>query len=384
MKFIHTSDWHLGRMLYGRSLLPDQEHFIRDFFLPLVKREHPAAVLLAGDVYDRSVAPAAAIKLFDETVSQLAEWEIPLIVISGNHDGADRMAIGASVLRKHGILIAARPQDCFTPWVLEQGGETAQIFTMPWLDVPTARQLLGEEGEGLRTTQECTQAIVRRMEEQFLPGAAHVLVSHYFVAGSALSDSESPIFVGGSDQVFVETFQPFDYVALGHLHGPQRVGETGRYSGSPLWYSVDEEHQKKSVSIVNVHPGNFTVQEERVVPLRWVRRIKGPFDEILQAGKTSPSEDLLDITLTDDHPVYLPAKQLQPYYPNLLSIHSQWLLRQQEDAGIQAIDARSASRQEVFSRFMKDVCGEEAAPEDLAVLEEVLRDLHLIEGGEEG
>ena len=384
MKFIHTSDWHLGRMLYGRSLLPDQEQFVRTFFLPLVERERPAAVLLAGDVYDRSVAPAAAIKLFDEVVSQLAEWEIPLIVISGNHDGADRMAIGASVLRRQGVIIAAQPQDCFSPWVLEQDGETVQIFTMPWLDVPTARQLLGERGQGLRTTQECTEAIVRRMEEQFLPQAAHVLVSHCFVAGSALSDSESPIFVGGSDQVYVETFQLFDYVALGHLHGPQRAGETGRYSGSPLWYSVDEEYQKKSVSIVEIHPGSFTVQEERVVPLRWVRRIKGSFDEILQAGKSSPSEDLLDITLTDEHPVYLPAKQLQPYYPNLLSIHSQWLLRQQEDAGVQAIDARSASRQEVFSRFMKDVCGEETGAEDLALLEEVLRELHLTEGGAEG
>ena len=135
---------------------------------------------------------------------------------------------------------------------------------------------------------------------------------------------------------------------------------------------------------MEVHPGGFTVQEERVVPLRWVRRIKGTFDEILQAGKNNPSEDLLDITLTDDHPVYLPAKQLQPYYPNLLSIHSQWLLRQQEDAGVQAIDARSASRQEVFSRFMKDVCGEETVAEDLALLEEVLRELHLTEGGTEG
>ena len=169
MKFLHTSDWHLGRMLYGRSLLPDQQHFIREQFLPLAEREKPDAVLLAGDVYDRSVAPAAAIALFDEVLTRLAELNIPLLVISGNHDGAARMAVGASLLRKNGVVIAARPKDTFFPCVLEKDGEMAQIFTLPWMDVHTAREFLGEEGAGLRTAQQCMEAIVRKMEGMFLP-----------------------------------------------------------------------------------------------------------------------------------------------------------------------------------------------------------------------
>ena len=155
MKFVHTSDWHLGRMLYGRSLLPDQEHFLQQTFLPLIERERPDAVLLAGDVYDRSVAPAAAIRLFDETLTRLAELEVPFFVISGNHDGAARMAVGAPLLRKNNVVIAARPEDCFSPFQLERNGEKAQIFTLPWMDIPTARALLGEEGNDLRSTQQC-------------------------------------------------------------------------------------------------------------------------------------------------------------------------------------------------------------------------------------
>lgn len=381
MKFLHTSDWHLGRMLYGRSLLPDQQHFIREQFLPLAEREKPDAVLLAGDVYDRSVAPAAAIALFDEVLTRLAELNIPLLVISGNHDGAARMAVGASLLRKNGVVIAARPQDTFFPCVLEKNGEMAQIFTLPWMDVPTAREFLGEEGAGLRTAQQCMEAIVRKMEGMFLPSAVHVLVSHCFVAGSALSDSENPIFVGGTDQVASDTFRAFDYVALGHLHGPQKAGENGRYSGSPLWYSVDEEHHRKSVTIVEVTKDALTLREEPVQPLRRVYRLEGTFDQILKAGKESPTEDLVDITLTDDGPVYLPAKQLRPYYPNLLSIHSQWMMRQQEETSVQATDARQSSRQEVLICFLRDVCDTEITEEDLTLFYEVLRELHLKEGG---
>lgn len=134
MKFLHTSDWHLGRMLYGRSLLPDQQHFIREQFLPLAEREKPDAVLLAGDVYDRSVAPAAAIALFDEVLTRLAELNIPLLVISGNHDGAARMAVGASLLRKNGVVIAARPQDTFFPCVLEKTGKWRRFSPCPgWM-----------------------------------------------------------------------------------------------------------------------------------------------------------------------------------------------------------------------------------------------------------
>lgn len=381
MKFIHTSDWHLGRMLYGRSLLPDQQHFIRSSFLPLVEREQPDAVLLAGDVYDRSVAPAAAIALFDEILTRLSEMNIPLVVISGNHDGAARMAVGASLLRKNGVVIAARPQDCFSPWMLEKNGEKVQIFTMPWMDVLTARGLLGESGEGLHTSQQCTEEIVGKMEELFHPEAYHVLVGHCFVAGSSLSDSENPVFVGESDQISSETFENFDYVALGHLHRSQRAGKNGRYAGSPLWYSVDEEHHQKSISIVEVTKEGISLREEKVCPLRRVRRVEGQFEELLAQGKENPSEDLIDITLTDNGPVYLPAKQLRPYYPNLLSIHSQWMMHRQEDVSIQAADARKNSHQEVFTRFLEDVCDTEVTQEDIALLEEVLRELNLQERG---
>lgn len=383
MKFIHTSDWHLGRMLYGHPLLPDQEHFLSQNFFPLIEREQPDAVLLSGDIYDRSVAPAAAIRLFDYTVNRLAEMGVPLLSISGNHDGADRLAVGAPLLRKSGVVIAATPQSCLEPYVLEKDGETVQVFTMPWMDVHIARAFLGEspDGDRLRTSHQCAEQLIARMQQQFLPGACHLLLAHCFVAGSALSDSENPIFVGGSDEVHSEAFAPFDYVALGHLHAPQRAGKNARYSGSPLWYSVDEEHHRKSITIVETGANGISIREEAVVPQRRVRRLSGKFRELLQQGKESPSLDLVDITLTDDGPVFLPAKQLRPYYPNLLSIHSQWMMRRQEETPFEAADARNTSRTQVLTRFLEDVCDTQLTEEDQSLFEETLRELHLREGG---
>lgn len=373
MKFIHTSDWHLGRMLYGRSLLPDQEHFIENTLLPLVDREQPDGVILAGDIYDRSVAPAAAIRLFDRTVEALAQRGVPLIAIAGNHDGADRLAVGAQLLRKNGVVIAARPQDAFSPYVLEKAGETVQLFTLPWLDAPSARQLLGEKGKDLRTWGQCAQAIVDKMAGMFLPGAAHVLVSHCFVAGSILSDSESTVFVGGSDQTPADIFAPFDYVALGHLHGPQKAGERGQYSGSPLKYSVDEEHQKKGYFQLEWDGREMARQFVPCAPLRDVRRVKGTFAHLLEAGEQSPVEDYVEIELTDSAPVLLAAERLRPFYPNLLSVLNPWM--GESLTGERAARLKGQDEATVFAAFLREVCGTEPDPQDQSLFQEVLESL---------
>jgi exonuclease SbcD len=379
MKFLHTSDWHLGRMLYGRSLLPDQEHFIRNTFLPLVREEKPDCVLLAGDLYDRAVAPAPAIRLFDETVSALAEMGVPLVAVAGNHDGADRLAIGGGLLRRCGITIASRLSDCFDPVFLEKDGEAAQIFTLPWFDPPSVRQLLGDDS--LRGYHDCCAALVDKMKEQFAPGASHILTAHCFVAGSILSDSENPLFVGGSGEVHSELFEDFDYVALGHLHAPQKAGKNGRYSGSPLKYSVDEERHRKSVTLAQITPGFCDLRQVPVPPLHDVRRLSGAFASLLEAGKSAVETDYVDITLTDDAPVYLPAEQLRPYYPHLLAIHSEWFLRQNREEQAHRVDARRADRQEVLRQFLSSICGAEATEEDLAVFAEVSTEISLQEGG---
>ena len=225
MKLLHTADWHLGRMLYGKSLLEDQEYFIRESFLPAVREHRPDLVILAGDIYDRPIAPAAAIRLFDEVIGELSALGIPLAAISGNHDGADRLAIGASLLRKSGIFIASRPADVFRPAEFRFGGEKVCVYLLPYCEPAQIRQVLGDDS--LQGFKSCYAALLGRVAEGLDPDAVNILAAHCFAAGGAVSDSESVLYVGGSGEVDPSCFDPFQYAALGHLHAPQRAGTKG-------------------------------------------------------------------------------------------------------------------------------------------------------------
>ncbi len=371
MKLFHTSDWHLGRMLYGRSLLEDQRWFLQEVFLPAVERERPACVILAGDVYDRQIAPPEAIRLFDATLARLVELRVKVCIISGNHDGADRMALLKGALRQSGVYFATALEDAFSPVVLEEQGEILQLFLLPYFDTSQAREYLGDDS--LRGEGACFRALVEKLRPLFLPGAGHLLVSHCFVAGSQTSDSESTLFVGGSGQVPPSLFDPFDYVALGHLHGPQKAGDRGRYSGSPLKYSVDEARQKKGFISLE-WTGHEMLQEfVPVTPLRQVRRVTGLFQTLLEAGKQSPCEDYLELVLEDTSPVMLAAERLRPYYPNLLAVSNPWMAS--GVTGERASRLKGQDEATVFSSFLREVCQLEPSPQDEALFQEILTGL---------
>lgn len=371
MKLFHTSDWHLGRMLYGRSLLEDQRWFLQEVFLPAVERERPACVILAGDVYDRQIAPPEAIRLFDATLARLVELRVKVCIISGNHDGADRMALLKGALRQSGVYFATALEDAFSPVVLEEQGEILQLFLLPYFDTSQAREYLGDDS--LRGEGTCFRALVEKLRPLFLPGAGHLLVSHCFAAGSQTSDSESTLFVGGSGQVPPSLFDPFDYVALGHLHGPQKAGDRGRYSGSPLKYSVDEARQKKGFVSLE-WTGHEMLQEfVPVTPLRQVRRVTGLFQTLLEAGKQSPCEDYLELVLEDTSPVMLAAERLRPYYPNLLAVSNPWMAS--GVTGERASRLKGQDEATVFSSFLREVCQLEPSPQDEALFQEILTGL---------
>lgn len=371
MKLFHTSDWHLGRMLYGRSLLEDQRWFLQEVFLPAVERERPACVILAGDVYDRQIAPPEAIRLFDATLARLVELGVKVCIISGNHDSADRMALLKGALRQSGVYFATALEDTFSPVVLEEQGEILQLFLLPYFDTSQAREYLGDDS--LRGEGACFRALVEKLRPLFLPGAGHLLVSHCFAAGSQTSDSESTLFVGGSGQVPPSLFDPFDYVALGHLHGPQKAGDRGRYSGSPLQYSVDEANQKKGFVSLE-WTGHEMLQEfVPVTPLRQVRRVTGLFQTLLEAGKQSPCEDYLELVLEDTSPVMLAAERLRPYYPNLLAVSNPWMAS--GVTGERASRLKGQDEATVFSSFLREVCQLEPSPQDEALFQEILTGL---------
>lgn len=371
MKLFHTSDWHLGRMLYGRSLLEDQRWFLEQVFLPQVERERPACVILAGDVYDRQIASTEAIRLFDQVLSSLVNLGVKVCVIAGNHDGADRMALLKTALRRSGVYFATELSDALEPVELEENGQTLQLFLLPYFDTSQAREFLGDDS--LRGEGACAQAIVEKLVPLFRPKAGHVLVAHCFAAGSQTSDSESTLFVGGSGQVPPSLFDPFHYAALGHLHGPQRAGEKGRYSGSPLKYSVDEERQKKGYLQLEWTGKEMRWEFVPCAPLRDVRRVEGLFQDLLQKGQESPCQDYVELVLTDDAPVMLAAERLRPFYPNLLSVSNPWMA--QGVTGERAARLKGQDETTVFSSFLKEVCQTEASPQDLELFREVLESL---------
>ena len=323
MKLFHTSDWHLGRMLYGRSLLEDQRWFLRQVFLPAVERERPCCVLIAGDVYDRQIAPVEAIALFDETLSQLLKLGTKVCVIAGNHDGPGRMALLKNALRHSGVYFATQLSDAFSPVLLEEKGQALQIFPLPYFDAAQGREFLGDES--LRGEGACMELLLERLVPLFQPGAGHLLVSHCFAAGAQTSDSESATFVGGSGQVPPALFAPFDYVALGHIHGPQQVGKaTIRYCGTPLKYSFSEANHEKSVTVVEMEEkGNVSIRTIPLMPLRDLREIRGSYEEVtlrdFYEGKDF-REDYLHIILTDEEDVPDGAAKLRLIYPNLMKL----------------------------------------------------------------
>ena len=367
MRIFHTSDWHLGRMLYGRSLLRDQRWFLENALLPAVKREKPAALLLCGDVYDRPVAPPEAIALLDETLSQLMELGVKVLVISGNHDGAGRMALLKGALRKSGVYFCTALEDFLRPVLIEEEGLKVQVFPLPFFDPPAAQAFLGDET--LRGEAVCMEKLIERALPLFAPGAAHVLMAHCFCAGASVSDSESGSYVGGSGQVPPALFDAFDYAALGHLHGPQRAGEKARYSGTPLKYSLDEAGQKKGFLSLNWDGESFSIEHRETAPPRDVRKLSGLFHELLRAGEESPCEDYVELELTDKAPVLLASERLRPFYPNLLAVRSQWLTA---TAGERARKLQGAGEDAVFEAFFREVSGEAPEEEDLRLFREVL------------
>ena len=366
MKLLHIADLHLGRLLYGRSLIEDQCHFVREALLPAIDTYEPDGLLIAGDLYDRPVASTEAIALFDELLEALSARQVPTVIISGNHDGPERIAVGAKMLAQFGIHIVTSLSGAFQPVSIGD----AQVFALPYFDNAQMRAFLGDDT--LRGAGACMKAAVERMEAQFDPEKKHILVAHCFAAGASTSDSESRLFVGGAGDVPTDCFAPFDYVALGHLHAAQRAGSTARYAGSPLKYSVDESHQKKSMTLVTLGEA-VGIELLPITPLHDVKRLCRPFNALLQAGAEQPDTDYVEIVLEDDAPVFCPADRLRPYYPNLLSVRSEWFLKTGGASPAESLRGRDQTA--IFAGFLRDICGEEAQEGDTALFEEIMREL---------
>ncbi len=382
MRIIHTSDWHLGRILYKKSLLEDQRFFIYDFFLPAMDELLPDAVMISGDIFDRQIAPAEAISLFDGFISELCiKRGIKLLVSTGNHDGADRFALASELLSRSGLYIASHLDVTSPPVRLESGGEKADIYMLPFFDPARARASLESAGygaENITTFSDAYAAVLDIKCRDMDSGAVNILMAHCFAAGAAKSDSESVMYLGTAGEVPPSLFDRFDYAALGHLHGPQKSGEKGRYSGSPLKYSFDEEKQRKAIFVLDINGGEINVSEYPVKPLHDMRTVSGSIEEIESAAKLDTAADDYIYAKIEGAPVYEPMLRLKKVYPNILDLKNGSLASldgnsERDELREQLMHSRGGEMS-VMTEFFRQMCGYEPEEQDIALFKELLSD----------
>jgi len=382
MKFIHTADLHIGKIVCEHSMLDEQRHILAHI-LEAVDSEKPDAVLIAGDVYDKPVPSAEAVAVLDDFLVELAARKVRTFVLSGNHDSAERIAFGGRLMEKSGVHVSQVYDGKFVPVTLSDSEGEVDVWMLPFVRPVTVRANLvtDEERDAVKDYTSAVKAALAQMH--FTPGRRNVLLAHQFVTGAERSESEEN--VGGLDNVDATVFAAFDYVALGHIHKPQNVlkGDDGtvraRYSGTPLKYSLSEAVHKKSLTVVELNAGKNVLREIPLVPLHDVREIRGTFAEIIspefrnaQVAAGNKLDDFVYIKLTDENDVPDAAQKLRGIYPNLMMLaYDNERTRNQADVGIaEAVDEKKPM--ELFGEFFEGRNGRPMKPEESEFVQDLI------------
>ena len=318
MKFIHLSDLHLGKRVNEISMTDDQAYILTQI-IDIIDAEQPDAVVIAGDVYDKSVPPAEAVTLFDGFLCRLAERSLPVLIISGNHDSPERLAFGGRLMEGAGIHLSPVYDGKVEPVTLSDSRGDVHFWLLPFVKPAHVKRYFPDAG--IESYTDALRTAVENMGVDFT--GRNVLVTHQFVTGAVTCESEE-ISVGGSDNVDISVFGGFDYVALGHLHGPQNIlSNRIRYCGTPLKYSFSEAGHHKSVTVVELgEKGSLHLQTIPLNPRHDLREIRGAFAELTDKSfyQGTAVEDYLHIILTDEEDVPEAVGQLRVIYPNLMKL----------------------------------------------------------------
>jgi len=377
MKLMHLADLHLGKRVNGFSMMEDQE-YILNRILEIMEEEQPDGLLIAGDVYDKTIPPAEAVRRMDDFLTAVAAKHVPVFLISGNHDSAERVAFGHQLMQGSGIWISPVYDGTIRHHTLKDRWGEVNIYLIPFLRPSVVRSFfpdveIEDYTDALRTIIEDLQVDTSRR---------NVVLAHQFVtAAGALPetcDSEQ-LSVGGLDRVDGSVFSPFDYTALGHLHGPQRVGsETIRYAGSPLKYSFSELHQKKSVTVAELRAkGETEIRQIPLQPRREMIELRGTFEEILEEArkKGEPQTDYYHMILTDETDVVDALSRLREYYPNimLLDYDNRRTRSQKEVEQLDRVEERTPG--ELFAALYEQQNGQEMDSDRKEYLDGLIREI---------
>lgn len=373
MKFMHLSDLHIGKRVNEFSMLEDQK-YILDQILTLVEEEQADGVILAGDLYDKPVPPAEAVQVLDSFLTRLARLDVPVFAVSGNHDSPERVAFGSRLLSSRGVYLSP-VYDGFVEKIsmTDAYGEVV-VHLLPFVKPAVVRHVFEEEE--INSYQDAVYTAVSHMEIN--SEVRNVLVAHQFVTGAARCESEE-ILVGGLDNVETAVFEPFDYVALGHIHSPQHVGrETIRYCGTPLKYSFSEAEQKKSVTVVELkEKGKTEIRKLPLKPLRDMRRIRGSYLEVTARSfyQDTNTNDYVQVTLTDEEDVPDGLQKLRVIYPNLMRLEYDNKRTRNHENIVGACEVEQKSELELFGEFYELQNNQPMSGQQEALVRDFIKDV---------
>lgn len=388
MKFLHTADLHIGKSICEHSMLDEQRHILASI-LETVRGEKPDALLIAGDVYDKSVPSAEAVAVLDDFLVRLSETGTKVFVLSGNHDSAERIAFGGRLMEDRGVHMSSVYSGEFAPVALQDEFGEVDVWMLPFVRPATVRACLGSDEERDQVTDYTSAMRMAIAQMHFTPGRRNVLLAHQFVTGAERSDSEEN--VGGLDNVDASVFNGFDYVALGHIHKPQNVAKDTagnarvRYSGTPLKYSLSEASHKKSLTVVELAEksadglAGIEVREIPLTPKHDVREIKGTFAELVspefqrrQLAEGLELDDFVYVKLTDENDVPDAVLKLRGIYPNLMMLDYDNERTRNQHITVGDGKVEQKTPMELFGEFFSDMTKRELNEEESELVQDII------------
>ena len=357
MKFLHTSDWHLGMTFRGGVSYATDQRFFIEKICQIAVEEKVDGILLAGDVFDKSIASSEALHIYDEAMTHIcADLEIPVYVIAGNHDGAERISQCNELLKKSGLYIAGSLSD--KPQVVNKGD--VDIYLLPWISTDRVRAIYPDKADGINSMEDAYRVVLDRYREAFVNGRKNILVAHAFIVNAKTSVSDRAAEVGKATMIGSYVFEGFDYVALGHLHGPQQINRNIRYSGSPMAYSFGkEEKQEKSVTIIDTD--SF---EQKIIPLPQLHKrttLTGTFEDLVRADYEDGIRDgYVRLEVSDSYVGMDSMAAFREKYRNLLEVTGRSFDRDDTriTMSIEEFENADTDPESVFAQYCRDMLDE--------------------------
>ncbi|EAZ87794.1 exonuclease SbcCD subunit D [Lysinibacillus fusiformis] len=376
MKIFHTADWHLGKLVQGVYMTEDQQYILQQF-IQAIDEEKPDVIIIAGDLYDRSMPPIEAVNLLNDILAKIVlEKKIPVLAVAGNHDSAGRLNFGSRLMRDSGLYIKGQFTKDPAPIIINDSHGEVHFHLVPFAEPTTIRSIFEEES--IRSHHDAMQKIIEHITAGMDTNKRNIFVGHAFVTKygeeeANTSDSERPLSIGGSDCVNAALFKPFHYTALGHLHKAHFVlNETIRYAGSPLKYSLSEHLHEKGFLIVDLdEQGNSTVTKRKFMPRRDLRVVEGQLEDLLMLP---PSDDYVFVRLTDATSVSSPMERIRTVFPHAMHVERK-ILRQEKPSELQVVEAEKLEDIDLFRSFFTDIIGIQPDEDTERLFTEMLQEL---------